>query len=255
MSNDKYPEVIEKCMETWKIKLEDYQFVKWDSTNFDYSKYPYTKEAMSCKKYAFVSDYIRLFALYNYGGIYLDSDIEVLKSFDTLLGSRAFTGFEGNDSIGVWLLASEKGNPFFKELLDCYDGRHFLNSNGEMDLTPNPTILAPVFEKHGIVLNNQFQQTKYITVYPSDYFCPLDKLTRDINITENSYAMHLFNGAWVPFEVQNYRRTFQRYYQELPHWIPSSTRLNMAKVRAALETGGLKSLFKRTSHFIKNLKG
>lgn len=113
MSGEPFPELIRDCIDSWKAKLPDYKIIEWNSQNFDYNIIPYTKEAMEKKKYAFVSDYVRLYALYKYGGIYLDSDIKVLKSFDSLLNDKAFTGFESKERIGVWLLASEKQNPFF----------------------------------------------------------------------------------------------------------------------------------------------
>ena len=126
MSGEPFPELIRDCIDSWKAKLPDYNIIEWNSQNFEYNIIPYTKEAMEKKKYAFVSDYVRLYALYKYGGIYLDSDIKVLKSFDSLLNDKAFTGFVCKERICVCLLASEKQYPFFNELLYCYHNRHFI---------------------------------------------------------------------------------------------------------------------------------
>lgn len=118
MSKDTFPELIKDCLNSWQKNLSDYKIIEWNSDNFDYNKIAYTKEAMQKKKYAFVSDYVRLYVLYKYGGIYLDSDIKVLKSFNDLLDNKAFTGFESNQRMGVWLLASEKTILFSKKCLN-----------------------------------------------------------------------------------------------------------------------------------------
>ena len=135
MSGEPFPDLIKDCIESWKNLLPDYKIVEWNKENFDVNMSIFTKEAFEEKKYAFVSDYVRLHALYNYGGIYLDSDIKVLKSFNDLLSNNAFSGFESKDRIGVWLIASEKNNPLIKEMLDCYNNKHFRKLDGTLDLT------------------------------------------------------------------------------------------------------------------------
>ena len=214
MSGEPFPELIQECIDTWKKFLPDYKIIEWNKNNFDVNVSTFTKEAFEAKKYAFVSDYVRLYALYNYGGIYLDSDIKVLKSFNDLLNNKAFSGFESKERVGVWLLASEKENPIFKEMLNCYKNKHFIKSDGNLDLEPNTSLLKPIFEKYGIKFNNQYQKNEYITIYPKDYFCPLDGSTGKINITTNSYAMHLFNGAWVPKEQKEYTNLYKLYYNK-----------------------------------------
>lgn len=250
MSGEPFPELIKECIDSWKEKLPDYKIIKWDSTNFDYKKYSYANEAMSKKKYAFVSDIVRLYVLYNYGGIYLDSDIKVLKSFDPLLKNEAFTGFESADRIGVWLLGSEKGNPFFKELLDCYEGKHFLLTNGEMDLTPNPVILGPVFDKYGVQYNNEIQHLPNITIYPKEYFCPLDGSTGELNITRNSYAIHLFNGAWKETTDILLSNVYKKTYQRLPNFIGYFAKDKISKSCAAIKIGGLPFFLRKLQHYI-----
>ncbi len=252
MSGEPFPELIRDCIDSWKAKLPDYKIIEWNSQNFDYNIIPYTKEAMEKKKYAFVSDYVRLYALYKYGGIYLDSDIKVLKSFDSLLNDKAFTGFESKERIGVWLLASEKQNPFFKELLNCYHNRHFITFEGKLDLTPNPVILSPVFEKYGIEFNNQFQKKDLITVYPKEYFCPLDGVTGIVNITNNSYAMHLFNGAWRNKEDVLMSEIYKRFYQHLPEYFPHAAKHKLARVYSIYKEKGLKELFYQINRYFRS---
>lgn len=195
---EEYPELIQKCMNSWKEKLPDYEIKCWNTENFDVNICQYTKEAFQAKKYAFVSDYVRLYALYNEGGIYLDSDIEVLKRFDDLLENSAFTGFEKNDRIvAAWIFGSEKENPIFKEFLDYYKNKVFILPNGEYDLTPNPIPVTNICVKNGLTLNGNMQKLDYITVYPRDYFCPYNQATEELNITENTYCIHYFNGMWI----------------------------------------------------------
>lgn len=202
MSGDAYPELVEKCIASWKRIMPDYKIIEWNSKNFDYCSNDYAKQAYDVKKWAFVSDYVRLKVLYEYGGIYLDSDIEVFKRFDDLLENKAFTGFENKESIGPWLLASEPRNPLFKEFLDDYDNRVFLLENKRFDLTPNPVILTNILYKHGFECNGELQKLKDITIYPKVYFCPKDFATGKVDFSINNYCIHYFNGGWLPIRMK-----------------------------------------------------
>lgn len=198
LSDEKFPVLIQKCIDSWKEKLPDYEIKCWNTENFDVNICRYTREAFQEKKYAFVSDYVRLYALYTEGGIYLDSDIEVLKKFDDLLENTAFTGFEKNDTtVAAWIFGSEKENPIFKEFLNYYTDKSFILPNGEYDLTPNPIPITDICVKHGLLLDGKKQKLNDITVYPRDYFCPYNRATEELNITENTYTIHYFNGAWI----------------------------------------------------------
>ena len=216
LSGEAYPELIQKCIKSWKEKLPDYEIKCWNTKNFDVNICQYTKEAFQAKKYAFVSDYVRLYALYNEGGIYLDSDIEVIKRFDDLLQNTAFTSFEKNDqTVAAWIFGSEKKNPIFKEFLDYYTNRAFILPNGEYDLTPNPFPITNICVNHGLRLNGQKQELDYITIYPRDYFCPYNRATEELNITKNTYCIHYFNGAWISEEkkqvIYKRKQIIQKY--------------------------------------------
>lgn len=192
-----YPEDVVKCMNSWKEKMPDYEIKLWDAKDFDFSVCPYAQEAFQEKKYAFASDYVRLWALYNYGGIYLDTDIEVIKRFDELLDNKAFTGFEDHNRVAAWIFGSEKGNPIFKEFMDDYDGRRFILGEGQYDTTPNPVPITKRLVEHGLQLNGEYQELDEITIYPMDYFCPFNPYRESGDcFTENAYANHHFNGAW-----------------------------------------------------------
>ncbi len=196
LSGDPFPDDIQRCIDSWHKYMPDYKFKLWDKNSFDASKWKYTSEALAKKKYAFVSDVVRLYALYIEGGIYLDSDIEVYKSFDPLLENHAFSCMESGGRFAAWIMASEPGNPLFGEFLSYYDEKSFLREDGSMDLTPNTIPTTRTLSKYGMVPVNRLQNLDHITIYPEEYFCPKNPWTGKINITDNTYAMHLFAGAW-----------------------------------------------------------
>ncbi len=200
LSGEPYSDLIQKCIRSWKDKLPDYEIKLWNTDNFDVNICRYTREAFQAKKYQFVSDYVRLYALYHEGGIYLDSDIEVLRKFDDLLDEKAFTGFDSNHAIAAWIFGSEKGNPLFKELLEYYDDKSFLLADGTYDLTPNPVPITKICKQHGLVLNGKEQKLDYISVYPFDFFAPYDRTHENLDITERTYCIHYHNWSWIPEE-------------------------------------------------------
>lgn len=207
-----YPPEVLRCIQSWKEKLPDYEIKLWNAENFDINICPYVKEAFQEKKYAFASDYVRLWALYNYGGIYLDSDIEVVKSFDDLLNNRAFTGFEDKDRVAAWIFGSEKGNPLFKAFMNDYNGRHFIIGEGHYDTTPNPVPITKRLTEQGLQLNGQTQKLEFITVYEETYFCPFNPYRKSGScFSEKTYCNHYFNGAWHT-EEENFAIALNRKF-------------------------------------------
>ncbi len=204
------PLLAQKCINSWKKNCPDYKIIEWNETNFDINSNRYVKEAYENKKWAFVSDYVRLYVLYNYGGIYMDTDVEVLSSLDSFLNNRAFSGFENPKSVPTGIMACEKKHPFFKVLLDDYNTRSFVKSDGTFDLTTNVTTITNYFLKEGLKLNNQKQTIADVTLYPNDYFCPKDVETRKILLTENSVTIHHFDGSWVP-KKNKFKVKIQRF--------------------------------------------
>ena len=192
------PELAQKCIATWKDKCSDYQIMRWDEATFDINSVPYVKEAYENKKFAFVTDYVRLWAIYNYGGVYMDTDVEVCKSIDVFLDEYAFSGFESYTDIPTGIMAGEKNLQIYKELLDYYTDRHFVKENGELDLTTNVTIFTEIFEKKGLTRDNTKQTIDGYTFYPKGYFCPNDK--DRLHRKEQIYTIHHFAGSWLPEE-------------------------------------------------------
>lgn len=187
----------EKCIASWKKHCPNYEIVRWDESNFDLAQNRYCLEAYEAKKWAFASDYARLWILVNEGGIYMDTDVELLRPLDEFLELDAFSGFEAEDRLPTGLMASSRQQPFFVKLLHDYDSRSFLRPDGMLDLTTNVTAITEACVESGLVLNNTKQTVEGFTLFPSDYFCPKDWLTKEIHLTENSYAIHHFDGSWA----------------------------------------------------------
>ena len=194
----KMPELAIKCIDSWKKYLPDYEVKEWNEDNFDLDKYPYVREAYANRKFAFVTDVVRLYALYTEGGIYMDTDVEVLKPLDYLLQFKAVSGFESDTQIPTGLMACEMGHPLFKELLDEYDGLHFVKEDGSLDFTTNVERITKTCLNHGLVLNNTLQTVAGFTLLPKDYLCPKSHEDGELYITSNSYTIHHFSGSWIP---------------------------------------------------------
>lgn len=199
LSGDPYPELIKECLETWDKHLSDYEIWLWDKKRFDIESTAWTKEAYQCKKYAFAADYIRLYALYNYGGIYLDSDVTVYKSFDDLLDRPYFIGEDYLHCFEPAIIGAEKGCGWIKDVLDYYDNRHFFE-NDKMEMCGLPSVfykqLTPIYRFLKLP-NNQFKIVKegVISVFPSDFFNARDYV--GVAPTSNSYCAHNYLGSWL----------------------------------------------------------
>jgi mannosyltransferase OCH1-like enzyme len=200
------PKDAKKCIESWKKHLPDYQIKEWNEENFDVSTLKYTQQAYDSKKFAFVTDYVRLYALYTEGGIYMDTDVEVLRSFDRFLNHNAFSGFESDGNVPTGMMAAEKDSIWAKELLDDYNYREFIAKDGTMDMTTNTTVITNYMVGKGLVLNNTYQDfPNLVTMYPSEYFCPKDHGTGQIHLTQNSHCIHHFAGSWLQHKSLSYR--------------------------------------------------
>jgi len=197
------PELAVRCIESWKKFCPDYEIKEWNENNYDISKNQYTYQAYKAKKWGFVPDYIRNDLIYTYGGFYFDTDVEIIKPLDSLLEYNGIMGFESKKVVnGGNIVAGVKGLEVFKELRDIYDGMSFYNSDGTLNLTPSPKFNTEILIKHGLNPNNTLQTVSNVTVFPTEYFCPKDLKTMQLNITENSYTIHHYDGSWCPAEVK-----------------------------------------------------
>lgn len=192
-----YPPSVVECLESWKKYCPDYKIIEWNEENFDINCNIYVEQAYKAKKWAFVSDYARLYAIYTYGGIYMDTDVEVIKPLDSFLSDKAFSGFEAQDRVPTAIMGCCMGHPFFKMLLDDYKNRTFICSNGTYDYTTNVATITKLCVQEGLKLDNTKQTVCNFTLYPKDYFCPKDNMTYKLNLTKNSVTIHHFNNSWM----------------------------------------------------------
>lgn len=194
------PELAEQCIASWKRFCPDYEIIEWNETNLDLESFPaYVKEAYAAKKWGFVPDYIRIWIVYTYGGIYLDTDVEMIKPFDTLLLHPAFFGFESDKCVNLGhSFGAEAGNPLLLELMQDYEKKHFLLPDGSLDLTPSPQINTEIFKRHGLLLGGKTYQEieKLAVVYPIEYFCPIDYYSGELKVTKNTYSIHHYMASW-----------------------------------------------------------
>lgn len=187
------PKNIQRCLKTWRKHLQDYKIIDWNEDNFDIHENKYVEQAYQAKKWAFVSDYIRAKAVYEYGGIYLDTDVLVLDDLTSLLNNRAFVGFENKDNPFTAVFGAEKHHPLLKDMLDYYDDRDFTFDRADQLAGVNTVSVSDILKnKYGAEPNNQEQELKEgIHVYPDGVLC---------NPSADSKTIHVFTGTWMEGE-------------------------------------------------------
>lgn len=215
--NKKKPNLVKKCLASWKKTCPDYKFIEWNETNFDVKSNQYVKEAYDKKQYAFVSDFVRLWAVYQYGGIYLDTDVELINSINPLLKNSAFFTSEDDIHISTGLgFGAEKHHPLVKAILDDYQNVHFINPDKTLDRTTCPIRNTKTVHKYyGRTLHFDKKLTiDNVCFLPKEYFCPLDYETKELTITKQTYAIHWFGQSWMnPFE--KFRKTAKRFLTKI----------------------------------------
>lgn len=192
------PDLDKNCIETWKKFCPDYEIIRWDESNYDITKNKYMMQAYEKKKWGFVPDFARLDIIYNEGGIYLDTDVELVKSLDELLKYEAYMGFEEgtyiNPGLGFGAIKEQKE---IKKLLSIYDNLEFINENGSINEIPSPIMNTNFLVSQGAIMNNTIQEINGMTLLPKDYLAPLSYDTGKLELTENTYSIHLYNMSWM----------------------------------------------------------
>lgn len=200
-----------KCIDSWKKFFPDYEIKQWDESNFDVNIIPYTSEAYSIGKYAFVSDYARMWVLYHHGGVYFDTDVEVVRSFEDILLSGGFMGFETKTFVNPGLgMALSKGSDIAFKVMNEFERTKFLNEDGSFNPKGIVPITTNVLLSKGLKQNGELQMIDEICVYPKDWFNPLDDATGRLRKTANTYSIHWYAKTWI--EPQSKSRTFIAHF-------------------------------------------
>ena len=199
------PPLAVKCIESWKKFLPDYEIKEWNEDNFDVNSIPYTRDAYKAKKYAFVSDYARFWILYKYGGLYFDTDVEVIRPMDEIVSQGPFMGCEealklGSESLpgvapGLGLGATPELG-VYKDMLDLYESLSFIQPNGAYNQVTVVAYTTQILMKYGLNNVDKPQLCGGITIYPKDYFCPITYSTGECQITDNTYSIHHYSASW-----------------------------------------------------------
>lgn len=203
-------------IESWQRYFPNYEIKRWDESNFDVNIIPYTQEAYSAKKYAFVSDYARFWILYNYGGLYFDTDVEVIKNMDDIIARGPFMGCECTSQVGA--TATSLGLPpglglgvnpglgcgvnpgleLYEDILKIYQSKHFTIPDDNPHCENVVTITTDLLCQKGLLDTNEIQQVAGVWIYPKEYFCPKDYVTKEMVITNNTRTIHHYAESWVP---------------------------------------------------------
>ena len=222
------PELAQKCIASWKKYLPDYEIKEWNEDNFDVNIIPYTAEAYQAKKYAFVSDYARFWILYQYGGIYFDTDVEVIRPIDDIIERGNFMGFETDPKPQLKADASEAsvapGLGLIKKMLDFYEGRHFEFVPGGIGQLTIVHIATEVLRKAGLKQQQGIQQVDDMWIYPAEYFCPINLKTGRIHVRPNTRTIHHYAGTW-----QDKHFSFKEWIKKV---LPESLLLKVIAVKA-----------------------
>ena len=201
------PKSAQKCIASWRKYLPDYEIKEWNESNFDVNIIPYTAEAYKAKKYAFVSDYARFWILYKYGGLYFDTDVEVIKNMDDIIAKGPFMGCENEAKAGATPaqlgvapglgLGVNPGLGLYGEILNWYNTHHFITWTGVIEKNV-VDITTEILNKNGIeILDDGVLKSSGILIYPKEYFCPKDYITGEMNITDKTKSIHHYSATWV----------------------------------------------------------
>ena len=234
LSNDTIPEDLKTYMGTWKEKLPDYEFIKWDFERFHKKQSLWVSQAFDNKKYAFACDYIRIFAIYHYGGIYMDMDMEVLKSFNNLIEKEYMFAREreSEDFIEAGCFGAEKHDEFLGYCLDYYKDKEFIKNDGSFDMKPLPQIMAQIIKENDIKLD----------LYPWKYFTAKSYATGKEYPDNSTYSIHHFAGSWKTDDEKILISEAQKLTSKYGKFLGR----NIAEYKLALKKGGVKEVVKLT---------
>lgn len=204
------PEKAQACIASWHKFLPDYEVIEWNEDNFDVHSIPYTEQAYEAKKYAFVSDYARFKILYEHGGIYFDTDVEVIRSLDDVIADGPFMGFELNPdsksqqypcgAVAAGLgLGATPGMPIYRDIIDYYKSAQFTTGLQSVTVVYH---VSQLLRKHGLECRPGIQKVAGVTIYPEDWFNPFDDGTGRVNLTDNTRTIHWYSKTWMDDRIR-----------------------------------------------------
>lgn len=212
------PPLAIKCIESWKKYLPDYEIKEWNESNFDVNMNSFVREAYIAKKYAFVSDYARFYVLYKYGGLYFDTDVEVIKNMDDIIARGPFMGIETDDgdtslaTVAPGLgLGVNPGLGLYKDVIEIYNKKHFSSITGRVDGTVVTLMTKVLSNDERIYIDNGVYKCGEIFLYATDYFCPKDYITGELNITDRTVSIHHYDSSWVDESKTLLQKVKKRY--------------------------------------------
>lgn len=195
--------LILKCIESWKMFCPDWEIIEWNENNYDVNKNLFCKQAYKNEKWAFVSDYARFDILNTIGGVYMDTDVEILQPIDNFLKHRLFSGHETDCWIAPGLiLGSESGNEVVKYVIDLYNKESFLDDEGKEKHKTVGEYFTAALKEYGIVPDGHYQEINGIAVYEKEFFCPLDDSTGVMTKTENTHTIHWYSKTWISPKIK-----------------------------------------------------
>lgn len=203
VGNSEIPRFARDCIESWKKNCPDFEIKEWNEDNYDFTKHPYMRSAYESKIYGFVPDYARLDIIYNYGGFYFDTDVELIKSLDSLTMLSGFVGMEAAGRVNLGQgFGAEPHNKTILKMRDYYDDVEFINDYEYLDNHSSPICQTEVLKKYGLKSINAIQKVEYLTVFPTDFFCPKNIDTGEICLSSNTISIHHFDGSWTDETVR-----------------------------------------------------
>jgi hypothetical protein len=211
-SRNPMPEKLKRCVAAWHDKCPDYELICWNENNFDLDKYEYTREAYKCQKWGFIPDIVRLEKLYEIGGFYFDTDVEIIKNLDELRYQKAFCGREraGHINFGGGS-GSMKGNAAIKEILDFRKDEHFILDSGKLNVEASGYYESYPLMKKGLVIEDINQQLDGINIYASEFFSPYNYINGENIINDNTFSIHHFSGSWIDGGDKLRQQTKEKY--------------------------------------------
>lgn len=214
---DEKGELVRKCMASWRKFCPDYEIIEWNESNFDVHCIPYMEEAYKNRKFAHMTDYARLKIAYEVGGVYLDTDVELIKPLDDFLHDKSFFALQRSGEVATGLgFGSEPGAPILKELMSSYEQKHY-EANGSFVTETCVDIDKKVFQKHGIKDTNTLQRLDDVVIYPTEYFNPKDCSTGRMQITDKTVSIHHYEGSWHDACEQLIIKKYQEFSCKYEH--------------------------------------